>query len=183
MILGLFGKNKREKALSEQQYGYLTSAARDPEFYRQANVPDTVMGRFEMLSAILILYFRAAGRTNDAARAVAQNIVESFFEDLDHSMRELGIGDHGVPKRMKKMASMFYGRIDSYGKALDDRDEKALAAALKRNFHPEIEDPTLSMSVLAHYMLQTEASLSDVASTVLEEGALRMPTLERREET
>jgi cytochrome b pre-mRNA-processing protein 3 len=49
------------------------------------------------------------------SRALAQDIVDAFFEDVDHSIRELGIGDTGVPKRMKKFARMFYGRANSYG--------------------------------------------------------------------
>ena len=58
MIFGLFRKNKVNHALMVRQYDALTGAARDPVFFESMNVPDTVMGRFEMLSVILILYFR-----------------------------------------------------------------------------------------------------------------------------
>ncbi len=58
---------------------------------------------------------------------------------MDHSLRELGIGDQGVPKRMKKLARMFYGRVAAYGEALDADDPAALAAALTRNIRPDLE--------------------------------------------
>ncbi len=57
--------------------------------------------------------------SGDASGAWPTDIVDAFFEDVDHSIRELGIGDMGVPKRMKKLARMFYGRANSYGEALD----------------------------------------------------------------
>jgi cytochrome b pre-mRNA-processing protein 3 len=136
MIFGFLRKNNANRAIVERQYGILTTAARQKAFYRSANVPDTVMGRFEMLTVIMILYFRRSGKASEIVGEIAQEIVDAFFQDLDHSIRELGIGDQGVPKRMKKLASMFYGRVDSYGKALDARDLDALAAALKRNFRP-----------------------------------------------
>ena len=82
-----------------RQYEALNRTARDPAFFESMNVPDTVMGRFEMLAIVLILYFRRTAAAGDEVKAIAQEIVEAFFQDLDHSMRELGIGDNGVPKR------------------------------------------------------------------------------------
>ena len=69
-----------------RQYDLLNRAARNPAFFEDMKVPDTVMGRFEMLSVILILYFRRTTSAGDQVKAIAQEIVEAFFEDLDHSM-------------------------------------------------------------------------------------------------
>jgi cytochrome b pre-mRNA-processing protein 3 len=177
MIFGLFRKNNVNKVAIEHQYQLLTSAARQPALYRTAEVPDTVMGRFEMLSTVLILYFHRTGSATERCKAIAQEIVDAFFEDLDHSLRELGIGDQGVPKRMKKLASMFYGRVDSYGKALDSADRNALEAALKRNFHPENADPSLSMARLADYMLEADQALKALSDDVLERGEAMLPAM------
>jgi cytochrome b pre-mRNA-processing protein 3 len=182
MMFGLFRKNNVNKAAVDRQYGLLTAAARQPQFFRSANVPDTVMGRFEMLSTVLILYFRRTRQASPAAKRIAQEIVDAFFEDLDHSLRELGIGDQGVPKRMKKLASMFYGRVDSYGKALDDADHAALEAALKRNFHPEDSDANLSMASLADYMLEADRVLRALPDDVLEHGGATLPVMPEGEE-
>lgn len=178
MILGFFRRNNANRAIIDRQYGILTTAARQKAFYLNADVPDTVMGRFEMLSVIMILYFRRTNSEGAAIKDIAQEIVDAFFLDLDHSIRELGIGDQGVPKRMKKLASMFYGRVDSYGKALDAGDEVALAAALKRNFYPQSQDAELSMAVLARYMMRAAAALAAVSTEALERGEAEIPVMD-----
>lgn len=181
MILGLFRKNNANHALMVRQYDALTRAARHPVFFERMNVPDTVMGRFEMLSVVLILYFRRTAMSGEQVRAIAQEVVEAFFEDLDHSMRELGIGDNGVPKRMKKLAGMFYGRLDSYARALEASDFDALEAALRRNIHPENNDEALSMRLLADYMMQAENALKSVPESVLANGEANLPAAAKEE--
>jgi cytochrome b pre-mRNA-processing protein 3 len=181
MILGLFRKNKASHAVMVRQYDALNRTARNPVFYESYNVPDTVIGRFEMLSIALILYFRRTATAGEPVKAVAQALVEAFFEDLDHSMRELGIGDNGVPKRMKKFAGMFYGRLDSYARALDAGDTVALEAALRRNIHPENADPALSMRRLADYMFEAERALKAVPESVLAEGEAHLSAPEKEE--
>lgn len=170
MIFGLFRKNKVNHALMVRQYDLLTQTARNPVYFESMGVPDTVMGRFEMLSIVLILYFRRTASAGEPVKAIAQEVVEAFFEDLDHSMRELGIGDNGVPKRMKKLAGMFYGRLDSYARALEAGDVVALEAALSRNIHPENPDPALSMRELADYMVRAENALKTVPESELARG-------------
>jgi cytochrome b pre-mRNA-processing protein 3 len=181
MIFGLFRKNKVNHALMVRQYDALTRAARDPVFFESMNVPDTVMGRFEMLSIALILYFRRTATAGEQVKAIAQEVVEAFFEDLDHSMRELGIGDNGVPKRMKKLAGMFYGRLDSYARALESNDAEALQAALRRNIRPENADEALSMRLLADYMMRAENALKTVPEAVLANGDAHLPAAAKEE--
>lgn len=164
-----------------RQYGILTTSARNPAFFETMNVPDTVLGRFEMLSVALILYFRRTASASDEVKAIAQEVIDAFFEDLDHSMRELGIGDNGVPKRMKKLAGMFYGRLDSYARALEAADENALEAALKRNIHPENSDAALSMRKLALYMLRAEEELKNVPESILRSGEAELAGVEKEE--
>ncbi|MBP1882706.1 cytochrome b pre-mRNA-processing protein 3 [Ensifer mexicanus] len=174
MIFGLFKRKSGNIAIVERQYALLTAAARQPFLYTDLAVPDTVMGRFEMLSAILILYFRRTRASARTGQEIAQEIVDAFFEDVDHSIRELGVGDVGVPKKMKKFAGMFYGRLESYAAALEQGDGEALAAALRRNFHPDAHEGP-AMDGLAAYLLATEAVLSETPEEVVEAGQLRMP--------
>jgi cytochrome b pre-mRNA-processing protein 3 len=181
MILGLFRKNKVNHAVMVRQYDVLNRAARYPAFFESMNVPDSVMGRFEMLSVVLILYFRRTSTAGQPVKAIAQEIVEAFFEDLDHSMRELGIGDSGVPKRMKKLAGMFYGRLDSYARALDAGDIDALEAALRRNIHPENADTALSMRRLADYMVRAEDALKSVPESALSDGDAKLPVPDKED--
>ena len=174
MIFGLFKKKSGNIAIVERQYGLLTAAARQPFLYTDLDVPDTVMGRFEMLSAILILYFRRTRASARTGQEIAQEIVDAFFEDVDHSIRELGVGDVSVPKKMKRFAGMFYGRLESYAAALENGERQALADALRRNFHPQQEDAPM-MTGLARYLISVEAALADVPEDLVESGQLRVP--------
>ncbi|OYR18818.1 ubiquinol-cytochrome C chaperone family protein [Brucella thiophenivorans] len=120
-------------------YETIVAAARQKRFYAQFQVPDTPLGRYEMLSVNIFLTLHRMKGENSALMPLAQDIADEFFKDVDHSLRELGIGDQGVPKRMKKLARMFYGRVSSYGAALDADDKVGLAAALTRNIRPDLE--------------------------------------------
>lgn len=174
MIFSLLRRKKANAAIVARQYQAITDAARHPGFYLAMNVPDTVMGRFEMISAHMVLYFRRLRGAGDVAEKVAQEVIEAFFEDLDHSIRELGVGDAAVPKRMKKIGRMFYGRANAYEAALDLGDEAALAAALARNVHPDVA-PAPDMTALARHMVSAAAALSAVTLQDIESGDLTFP--------
>lgn len=176
MIFGLFGKKNNNQAIVERQYATLTAAARMPELYERLNVPDTVMGRFEMLSAVMILFFRRTRSSQTSGQEIAQEIVDAFFEDVDYSIRELGIGDNTVPKRMKKLAGMFYGRLESYAKAMDENDHEALAAALARNIHPKSAE-AVDMHGLADWMFQAEAHLLSQPEELIATGSATLPAV------
>lgn len=176
MIFSLFGRKKNNRRLIERQYETITRAARRPVFYTQMQVPDTVMGRFEMISVHLILYFRASNAAGETAARVAQEIVDAFFEDIDHSIRELGVGDTSVPKRMKRLGRMFYGRTKSYEDAIAAGDEEALAGALGRNIHPDLsEDARPSMRPLARYMLEVNDQFARRQGADFEAGNVSFP--------
>ncbi|MBX3532587.1 MAG: ubiquinol-cytochrome C chaperone [Rhizobiaceae bacterium] len=134
MFSRLFGRRKSgNREVVDAVYGEIVAAARQPVFYAQWGVPDTPLGRYEMLSAHLFLVLRRLREATPAGKELAQELTDEFFKDVEHSIRELGIGDAGVPKRMKKLARMFYGRVAAYDAALAADDEPALAAALQRN--------------------------------------------------
>lgn len=174
MIFGLFKKKNHNQAIVNRQYAALTSAARVPFFYTDLDVPDTVMGRFEMLAIVMILFFRRTANSVASGQELAQEIVDNFFQDIDHSIRELGIGDQSVPKRMKKLAGMFYGRLETYAAALQEKDAEKLASALQRNIYPEKQDAA-SMRGLAEWMIATEAALADVSEDEISRGGAVLP--------
>ncbi len=112
----------------------------------------------------------------DSSQYTAQEIVDAFFLDIDYSIRELGVGDTGVPKRMKKLAGMFYGRLESYAKALDTGDREALAAALARNIHPQAGEIAQPMRRLADWAFAAEAALAVVDEADIAVGSLQVPS-------
>lgn len=174
MILSLLRRKKANDGAVIRQYEAITAAARHPVFYTDMGAPDTVMGRFEMITLHLVLYLRRMRALGAGGQGLAQEVLEAFFQDMDHSIRELGIGDLGVPKRMKKFARMFYGRLKSYGEAIDADDSTALSDALARNIYPEtVERPNLT--ALAGHVLRCEAALSEIDNAVLWAGEMHFP--------
>lgn len=176
MLFGYFRQKKHNRIIVERQYAALTATARTPVFYAEFGVPDTVVGRFEMLSLVLILYFRRMRQSARGGQEIAQEIIDAFFEDVDHSIRELGIGDQGVPKRMKKLAGMFFGRLEAYAAALDKDDAGLLASALRRNIYPETGDDAPDMAGLAEWMMDAERRLRALDEEVVETGNVRLDT-------
>lgn len=116
-------------------YARLVEAARAPALYRHLAVPDTLDGRFEMLVLHAVLFFRRLRSEDEEARRLGQEVFETMFRDMDASLREIGVGDLTVPKRIKTMIEAFYGRGAAYDAAIDGGDAAALEAALVRNVY------------------------------------------------
>src|SRR5215470_13488019 len=100
----------------ETIYGMIVTQAREPMFYRDLAVPDTVNGRFDLLLLHLWLRLRAASDATELSQA----LFDRFFEDMDDNLREMGIGDQTVPKRMRAFGEAFYGRARAYDQAMDE---------------------------------------------------------------
>jgi cytochrome b pre-mRNA-processing protein 3 len=157
-------------------YEQIVAAARQPVFYANWNVPDTPLGRFEMVSLHMVLFLhRIRGEQGELAR-IGQILTDEFFLDVDHSLRELGISDMGVPKRIKKLARMFYGRAKSYSDALDANDRDALSAAIARNIRPDVTDWAETGSIAA-YMERSRAFLVTQPLGDFAEGKVRFASV------
>ena len=138
-------------------YGTLVAQARSPEFYADWNVPDTMTGRFDML-VLHVFLFTHRIRDREPLRELGQDIFDIFFQDLDASLREVGIGDLTVPKRLKKMANSFYGQVQVYTEPMEGGQAKTLAEALERNV--ESGDSKIEYLKLSEYMIAQHDYLS-----------------------
>jgi cytochrome b pre-mRNA-processing protein 3 len=160
------------RAVTDRLYAEIVAAARQPLLYAAYNVPDTPLGRFEMLSLHVFLILHRLRAEEGAAKEVAQELTDEFFLDVDHSLRELGIGDHGIPRRVKKLGRMFYGRAVAYGRAIDEGDRAGLAASLKRNVRPDTESwPEAEQ--LADYALAAWKRVAGAATDAFASGSFR----------
>jgi cytochrome b pre-mRNA-processing protein 3 len=112
-------------------YGMIVTQAREPLFYRDLGVPDTVNGRFDLIVLHLWMVLRRLREMAGTAE-LAQALFDRFCADMDHNLREMAIGDLAVPKKMQAFGEAFYGRIAAYDMALSDNPE-ALAQAISRN--------------------------------------------------
>lgn len=176
MFQRLFGRERSaNRAISDALYAAIVAAARQEALYSAWNVPDTPLGRFEMLSLHMFLFQHRLRGEEGPSREVAQTLIDDFFAEVDNSLRELGIGDAGVPKRVKKLARMFYGRTAAYADALDRADETALEQALARNVRPDVA-VWPEAAALAAYVAEANRALSAQGSTAILSGKLEFPT-------
>lgn len=117
----------------ERLYGAIVAQARTPDFYRDFGVPDTVEGRFDFLVLHMHLVTERLSAAGEAGVALGQELLDRFFEDMDASLREIGIGDLAVPKKMRGLAEAYLGRAATYAPAIAAGEEGVLAAAIARN--------------------------------------------------
>jgi cytochrome b pre-mRNA-processing protein 3 len=162
LIFGLFRKDNRRIAIATL-YERVATASRERGLYSGLGIPDTVEGRFESLSLHMIMILRSLRGQPAPADDIARDLTDAFFRDMDASLREMGVGDTVVPKRMKKLASSFYGRAHAYDGPLDAADEPALAAALARNVY----GTDAPAAALARYALESDRGLKVVGSEAL----------------
>ena len=175
MIFSLFRRKPPEP--SDLIYLEIVRQARQIDFYRDCRVPDTVEGRFEMIILHLALFFYRLRDADDAARRVAQKVVEAFFNDMDRSLREMGIGDISVPKKMKKLGQAYNGRSLAYHRAFATHDAADLADAILRNVMAldkgaETAGDIGGAEAIAAYALATLALLNEQAVAEILAGTL-----------
>jgi len=117
----------------ERLHDSITALARDPILFTDMGLRDDFEGRFEILVLHFALVLRRLGQLPPPAGDLAQELTDCFFKHLDEGLREIGVGDLGVPKRMKRLAKAFYGRAAAYEATLAARDRAGLVEALRRN--------------------------------------------------
>lgn len=176
MIVSLFRRSRHaaNQRVVDAVFELIVAAARHRTLYADWGMPDTPLGRYESLGLHMILFLRRTRAQGPEVEALAQDVVDEFFKDVDHSIRELGVGDVGVPKRMKKLGRMFYGRMGSYWAAIDADDPAALSEALARNIMPG--DPAsagLKTDAIARYMMDGARYLADQPNDDLLAARLR----------
>jgi cytochrome b pre-mRNA-processing protein 3 len=155
----------------EAIYGAIVAQARQASFYRDLLVPDTVDGRFDMVVLHLWLVLRVRPRTGDE---LARGLVDHFCSDMDDNLRELGVGDLTVPKRMVKFGEAFYGRAQAYDAGLAaGAAPDALAIALNRNIYNGVGDDRARL--LADYVREAAELLSRTDVANIERGEIHFP--------
>ena len=155
-------------------YGAIVAQARLPVFYRELAVPDTLEGRFFVLSLHLFAVLHRLKTERGAARDLAQELTDRFSEDLEIVLREIGVGDLAIPKKMRRLASSSASLLQAYETALG-AGEGAVAAAIAQTFPGEGAAPDAATLALAHYLTRTICELEAQSLAALAEGEVRFP--------
>jgi cytochrome b pre-mRNA-processing protein 3 len=172
MILARFRRNSQARTI-HRLYGAIVAQARSVTFYADYRVPDTVEGRFDLIVLHLVLLLNRLDRPADVARGLGQELFDAFCGDLDANLREMGVGDLAVPKRMQAFAEAFYGRQAAYLAALEAADQRLFEKALARNIFPAGNDA--GAALLARYARAAVTSLDAQDDGALFRGEVVFP--------
>lgn len=164
-----FDRRRREQAAADL-YLAAVNQARQPAFYDRFGVPDTLEGRYDMiiLQVWMIMRRLAAGGGQRGA-LVSQAMVELMFADMDRNLREMGVTDFRVGKRVLNMAEAFYGRAGAYDKALAEGDA-ALRDALTRNLYQSGAPDTAQVDAMGGHLRTQLAHMDSLDAAALCEG-------------
>lgn len=172
-MLEALRKRRRNREIVDELYASVVNRSRVPALFEDGGLPDTVMGRFEALSLEMFLALHRCSGDPELA-PLAQDLVDRFMLDVDHSIRELGIGYQAVPKRMRKLAGRFYARVDALKGPLAARDGQALEAALRHSVLGE-DGPRGAEQFLASHLLVESERLAHWPQEKILSGSLPRP--------
>ncbi|MBN8927243.1 MAG: ubiquinol-cytochrome C chaperone [Rhodospirillales bacterium 69-11] len=166
--LGLRRRGRHER-VGFELYGAAVAAARDPYLYTALHVPDTLDGRFDMVGLHAFLLIDRLTAEPPQGPPVAQAVFDAMFSDMDVNLREMGVGDLSVGKKVRAMWEAFHGRAAAYTPALRAGDAEALTAALVRNVWrgapPDGESPArLARVATAQHRTLAAQPLADLAA-------------------
>jgi len=172
MFAQFLKRDRQRGRIASALYGAIVAQARAPVFYARLGVADSVDGRFELLVAHLALVLRRLRDAAGPAKDLGQEVFDLFCADMDRSLREMGVGDLSVPKRMKRLAEAYYGRAAAYAAAFDAGDGEALANVVRRNL---LGAGAGAAEESVAYLMEAETLLRSVPLTALGEGRIAWP--------
>ncbi len=146
-----FSARQQQIDLVHELYGAIVAQARQPVFYQDLGVPDVLDGRFDLIVLHLSAATRRLAELGAEAKETEQGLMGLFFADMDRSLREMGVGDLSVGKKIRNMAEAYYGRSQAYGEALGTEDDRLLEEAIGRNVYGGDSAADEALGRMAHY--------------------------------
>ena len=107
-------RGKHQENGIDRLYGAVVVTGRDPVWYVEGGVPDTVDGRFDMIAAVLALVLLRLEADSDASREATVQLAESFADDMNGNLRQIGIGDLLVGKHVTRLMGALGGRLGAF---------------------------------------------------------------------
>lgn len=183
IALNWFKQRKARKDAAARIYDMAVVQSRTPDFYTRLGVADTIDGRFDLLTLHVYLAMDRLNTLGPEGRALGQALFDRMFRMVDLSLREMGFGDLGIPKHMKKMMKAFNGRAHSYHAALSAANPDALQLALTRNvYRVEGESIPAGVFALTDYALETHATFAQFDLDAFTDGRIWFPAVARAKE-
>jgi cytochrome b pre-mRNA-processing protein 3 len=168
LLRSIFGEAKQRAPL-EPLYRAIVARGRDPAWYREGQVPDTIDGRFDMIAAILALVLLRLEAEGEAGRDPSVLLTELFIDDMDGTLRQIGIGDYVVGKHVGRMMSALGGRLAAFRAG---REQGAFGDAVERNIFHEAPPSAEALAMVAGRLERFAAGLDGTGLDDLLAGKL-----------
>lgn len=152
-------------------YSATVLAGRDPVFFSAWGVPDSAEGRFEALAMVAFLTLQRL-KEPPLPSSLGQAYFDIMFEDIDSNLREMGVGDITVGKKVKKLAESFYGRIKAYEAGLNAQDDTALTTSLQKFLFRGVNPDAATLAETCAYMRAQAQNLADQDAATLSNGSI-----------
>lgn len=137
-MFGLFKRNSVDKTAAQRWRDAVTTEARSPEPYLKGWVSDTIYGRFNMVALVATLAMRRLRAQGRDGQALSKAFSEMLFSDFDHALRENGVGDASIARRIRKMGEEFFGLANAVDAALElGGPQQEVAKVIQRNVQPD----------------------------------------------
>lgn len=169
-------ERKRRYGIARLLYDAILRQARQPIFYQEKGVPDTVTGRFELVVLHAFIVWRRLDAAGEEGAALAQALFDVMFRDMSDALRNIGIGDLGVPHHIKRMMRGYKGRAMAYRDALDSAggDAAAIEKALRRNLFATVSEPDQAhLRFFKDYIMHMADILEDQRADAILDGKIR----------
>lgn len=167
-FLDRFRRTSRQDVAAVPLYQAVVARARQPHWYLDGAVPDTLDGRFDMVAAVTAFVLMRLEDEGDAAQLVA-DLTERFIDDMDAQIRQIGFGDMVVGKQVGRMMGMLGGRLGAYRAGIADGD---LDTPLRRNLYRGIDPAPAAVAHVRDRLLDFHAVLKAVPLDSIERGEL-----------
>ena len=168
----IFG-GRSDRAALDPFYQAVVRAGRDPFWYREGGVPDTIDGRFDMIASLLALVLLRLEKEGETGRPATILLTELFIDDMDGTLRQIGIGDHVVGKHVGRLMGALGGRLAAFRDA--EGDEAAFTAAVRRNVFRDAPPSETALVVTAGRLAAFGRALADTGYDDLADGRLPQP--------
>lgn len=158
-VVAWFNAKNDDIRRASELYGAVVAQARTPSFYASCGIEDTPEGRYELIVLHLSLVLERLAGAGEAGTDLSRRVIETFVGDMDDSMREMGVGDLSVPKKVKRAAAGLYERAGAYRTALREAGPAGLALRFEE-IMPGLAGRSLSSSALAYYVCRAVEQLA-----------------------
>jgi cytochrome b pre-mRNA-processing protein 3 len=174
-LLSFFTRGRDRSRHGAWIYNAIVEQSRRPQFYESLGVPDSLDGRFDLIVLHAGLYLPRLKAVPAEGKELAQATFDQMLNNLDQNLRELGVGDTSVPRKMQSMVQAFYGRVTAYDTALKGGDADALRAALQRNVYRGADVGHTKLDALATYVRAASEALKAADDNDIVAGTFAWP--------